>query len=152
MNTFCKATTADRSSIQKLFNDIANHVKPTSMFNWTAKAIDDELDHGLFYVGRSSSGDTVAFIAYRETDDSIEIMALGTAERFLQQGIMLELLMHFVQFFSKKGKSIHLEVHSANEKAIMLYKKCGFETLRIRKAYYADGADALVMHYKADCL
>lgn len=152
MNIFRKATPSDQTSIQKLFNDVALSVQPAAMFNWTPKTIADEFEHGAFYINIYDDAEIIAFIAYRETSDNAEIMALGTAIRYLKQGYMVELLTHFVQNFSKTGKSIHLEVHSANEKAIALYKKCGFETLKIRKSYYADGADGWVMHYNVDCL
>lgn len=152
MSHFRKATPSDQNSIQKLFNDVAQSTQPTSMFNWTPKSIADELKQGSFYLSLHNELEIIAFIAYRETLDNVEIMALGTATKHLQQGFMLELLTYFVQNFSKNGQSVHLEVHSANEKAIELYKKCGFETLRIRKSYYVDGADGWVMQYKADCL
>ena len=38
-----------------------------------------------------------------------------------------------------------LEVRSSNTPAINLYKKAGFTNLSVRKKYYDDGEDAVVM-------
>jgi len=42
-------------------------------------------------------------------------------------------------------KNIWLEVSSRNKKAIRFYEKRGFLLQDIRKGYYRDGSDALVM-------
>lgn len=42
-------------------------------------------------------------------------------------------------------RQINLEVRKSNESAIHLYKLFGFEQIAIRKKYYADGEDAIIM-------
>ncbi len=50
-----------------------------------------------------------------------------------------ELLSHLEKTAEDEGlEFLHLEVRVSNEKAIRLYKKHGFETIRIRKGYYSD--------------
>jgi ribosomal-protein-alanine N-acetyltransferase len=39
----------------------------------------------------------------------------------------------------------YLEVREHNQPAISLYQKFGFETMYVRKGYYPDGENALVM-------
>lgn len=45
----------------------------------------------------------------------------------------------------KAIKSVYLEVEASNKRAIGFYQKLGFLTLRVIKAYYSDGEDALTM-------
>ena len=40
---------------------------------------------------------------------------------------------------------VFLEVRSSNISAIALYEKKGYTKISVRKKYYADGEDALVM-------
>jgi ribosomal-protein-alanine N-acetyltransferase len=43
------------------------------------------------------------------------------------------------------AEAVYLEVRVSNKEAISLYKKLGFEEVRIVKEYYRDGEDAYVM-------
>ena len=47
---------------------------------------------------------------------------------------------------NSNNKTITLEVSNKNENAILLYKKCGFKEVGIRKKYYID-SDAIVMKW-----
>ena len=46
---------------------------------------------------------------------------------------------------SKGIEAFTLEVRKSNDTAQELYKKCGFESVGIRKRYYANNEDALIM-------
>jgi [ribosomal protein S18]-alanine N-acetyltransferase len=143
----CRAATSkDFEKIQKIFLAVAKVTLNRSMFNWSEHSIAEEIQLSQFYILESSGPLIQAFIAYRETDEVCEILALGTSPDSLNQGLMFGLLSSFVQ---KNSKSIHLEVHAQNKSAIGLYEKCGFTALRIRKSYYKDGADAVVMHFES---
>lgn len=57
------------------------------------------------------------------------------------------LLKHLLQVLATlKCKKVYLEVDEENYKAIRLYEKVGFIVSYIRKKYYNNGNDALVMH------
>ena len=45
------------------------------------------------------------------------------------------------------AETISLEVRVSNQPAISLYEKCGFLRASVRKNYYSDGEDALLMVY-----
>jgi ribosomal-protein-alanine N-acetyltransferase len=49
---------------------------------------------------------------------------------------------------SSSAEEVVLEVKVHNEKAINLYKKNGFAPVGLRRKYYADGSDALLMSRK----
>ncbi|MDE5978015.1 MAG: ribosomal protein S18-alanine N-acetyltransferase [Turicibacter sp.] len=44
-----------------------------------------------------------------------------------------------------EGDTMSLEVRVSNQRAINLYKRCGFNSIGIRSKYYADGEDGLLM-------
>ena len=46
------------------------------------------------------------------------------------------------------AEKLFLEVRVSNAPALALYNGCGFEPLAVRKKYYPDGEDALVMTKK----
>ena len=54
-----------------------------------------------------------------------------------------------MQIFVKtiSGKHITLEVASQNTIAIHLYEKMGFQKISIRKNYYRNGDDAIIMAF-----
>jgi ribosomal-protein-alanine N-acetyltransferase len=76
--------------------------------------------------------------------DEIHIGNIAIHKKFQRQGLAEKLINHLF----KNLKDIvvcHLEVDVNNIPAITLYRKLGFESLSIRKKYYENGADALLM-------
>jgi len=63
-----------------------------------------------------------------------------------------KMMLDFVIRLSKlcKANSISLEVRESNNRAILLYEKYGFMKMHIRKKYYHDGEDAIVMVKKLE--
>ena len=63
-----------------------------------------------------------------------------------QQGLGQKVLNIVFEMLENKAQVVSLEVRMSNQVAIDLYKKVGFETMAIRKAYYTGPPeDALVM-------
>jgi [ribosomal protein S18]-alanine N-acetyltransferase len=63
------------------------------------------------------------------------------------EGFGEALLVHVLRQARAQGaEAMHLEVREANEAAIGLYIKYGFEILGRKDKYYGDGAAALMMH------
>ena len=61
-------------------------------------------------------------------------------------GIGESLVRELINRLSPKVNEFYLEVRPSNDAAILLYKKLSFrKTSRVRKRYYPDGEDALVM-------
>ena len=62
------------------------------------------------------------------------------------KGYGQQLLEAFIKkAYELDGKTLTLEVRVSNESAIALYKKCHFKSVGIRRQYYLDGEDALIM-------
>ena len=63
---------------------------------------------------------------------------------FRRRGLAEQLLAHLFQACGDY-KEAFLEVRESNRAAIALYLKTGFEILGVRRGYYSDGENALIM-------
>lgn len=146
--TDCSSLNAkDYQNVYEVFLACATAVENKAFFNWSSAAIKEELQVAKCFVLLKDQMKTKAFITFRDSVDVWEITALGTDPAARGQGLMSRLLREFILKYCNASKSIQVEVHSSNEAAIRLYSKLGFKTIRTRRSYYPDGADALVMMY-----
>ena len=80
-----------------------------------------------------------------------EILNLFIINEYQGRGIGLMMLKYAIShFISNNCNSISLEVRKSNYKAINLYSKLGFKNVYIRKNYYQDGEDAILMLKEAN--
>lgn len=88
----------------------------------------------------------VGYICYWLISGEMEILNLATAPELRRKGVAVRLMMQaFSRCRSETLTSAWLEVRAANQAAITLYQRSGFRQSGIRKAYYRDGEDAIVM-------
>jgi len=84
-------------------------------------------------------------VVWRSGDEA-ELHYLEVFEDFRQRGIGKELLKQLLGELKKRGvKKLLLEVSEKNIPARGLYEKFGFRQVGIRKNYYPDGSDAILM-------
>lgn len=77
--------------------------------------------------------------------ENVDIGTIAVDKKYQGQKYGEKLLRNIIKrCIEKDVEFIHLEVRIDNFKAINLYKKMGFEELRIRKGYY-NGVDAIDM-------
>lgn len=87
-------------------------------------------------------GYVVGFLIGRE----FHLVNLAIAPDFQRKGLGRRTLKAVFDLLETRARVVSLEVRMSNCAAIDLYKKMGFETLAIRKAYYTHPReDALVM-------
>jgi ribosomal-protein-alanine N-acetyltransferase len=86
----------------------------------------------------------IGYIGAYTFDDSMEILNFVVDEAYQRQGVG-SLLFNTLLNMYDKTKSIVLEVRYNNEKGISFYKKNNFNVISIRKHYYKNGDDAIVM-------
>ena len=86
----------------------------------------------------------IGYIGAYTFDDSMEILNFVVDEAYQRQGIGSLLFNTLLEMYDKT-KSIVLEVRYNNEKGISFYKKNNFNLISIRKHYYKNGDDAIVM-------
>jgi len=88
----------------------------------------------------------VGYICYWLIADEMQILNLATAPQFRRKGVAAQLMTQaFSRCLPEHLSSVWLEVRAANQAAIALYQRHGFKQSGIRKAYYRDGEDAIVM-------
>lgn len=86
------------------------------------------------------------FLIWRELGVEAEILSVGVASKHRRSGVAKALLDALVRRARNAGAaSIFLEVDAGNEAAIALYQGHGFRSIARRKAYYRNGADAVIM-------
>lgn len=81
--------------------------------------------------------------------DGADIALVAVQKAYRREGYGFALLCELLKKLSKSGvKSVFLEVRVSNAAARALYEKCGFKAVGIRKRYYEDLEDALIMERK----
>jgi len=94
----------------------------------------------------SGAPDPVGFILVRMVSDEAEVLTLATHPAHRRSGVGQALLTQSLIACEQSGiKRVLLEVSRDNDAAIQLYFSHGFRESGLRKAYYADGSDAIVM-------
>jgi ribosomal-protein-alanine N-acetyltransferase len=92
------------------------------------------------------AGNLVAYLftAWQYLD--LHILKVATLPRHRRRGFG-RMLMHIAEdhALERAGESLTLEVRSANIAAISLYETLGYRHAGVRRGYYQDGKDAMVM-------
>ncbi len=116
--------------------------------SWGAEGVRTALiDSGNASLVAGVEGERAAgFAFWRAAAGEAEILSIGVAPGVRRQGMARALLMRLCDDArAEGGEAVFLEVDAGNEAAAALYEKLGFETVGARRAYYRNGADALIM-------
>ena len=107
--------------------------------------LESELDSKItkFYVA-AINNEVVGYIGRYEYVGEVEILNFVVDEDYQRQGIG-QMLFDKVLNEIKEINKITLEVRRSNQKAINFYYKNGFKEIHVRKNYYKNGEDALVL-------
>ena len=74
------------------------------------------------------------------------VVSVAVLEDYRRKGIGRELVTSAMKALELHGaEECFLEVRTANDEAVRLYKDMGFDTVRTVSHYYHDGADAFLM-------
>ncbi|MBI3019603.1 MAG: ribosomal protein S18-alanine N-acetyltransferase [Deltaproteobacteria bacterium] len=97
------------------------------------------------YVARKEK-DIVGYVAFWKILDEVHILNLCVAPGQRREGIGSQLLQFCLNQYSTEEVSLFsLEVRQSNRAAQSLYQKFGFEIKTIRKNYYPNHENALIM-------
>lgn len=111
--------------------------------HWSVQDWQAELAQAASAVwGAYVDGKLVGFVSMRGAAGMYEITNLAVAAGSCRQGIGRQLVQRALQGLSGH---ITLEVSVQNVPAIGLYEQAGFTRQGVRKQFYADGSDALIM-------
>lgn len=88
----------------------------------------------------------VGFCLYAVRGEFIQIAKLAVLPERQGHGVGTALLCRFERTLRVSGRSFaRLNVRTSNERAVGLYRRLGWQTLRTAKDHYGPGDDALVM-------
>lgn len=117
---------------------------------WTVNTLKQEIENktGLnsYYIVAKQNSEIVGFAGAINIIDEINIMNIVVRKDKRKLGIGSALLENIFEIAKKlQAKTITLEVNEKNTCAINLYKKYGFKQVGLRKKYYNNTDDAILM-------
>jgi [ribosomal protein S18]-alanine N-acetyltransferase len=100
----------------------------------------------LWVATESTDQPAQAFLLAWDAADEVHLVDVVThpdaRRRGLARALMQNLIAHAA---ARRAALIALEVRRSNQAAIALYRSAGFRAAGLRRAYYADGEDAVDM-------
>ena len=118
---------------------------------WSKESIKKELDNDSKSLNLISEmdGQLMGYFFSHMISNEVHILNIAIDVSFQHRG---NGKAFFSQIFKKylEYANVFLEVKRTNLPAINLYHKFGFEEIDIRKMYYSDGQDAVVMSRKVN--
>ena len=114
---------------------------------WSYNVLKQELENkNTTYVVAKENEQIVGFAGISTCFDEATLNNIVVKKSQRGRGIGGELLETLIEFCADLHmKSLTLEVNSLNTPAINLYEKFGFKNLGIRKKYYNNSQDAIIM-------
>lgn len=98
------------------------------------------------------NGQLTGLLLARAIAGEAEILTICVNPEFRGQGLGTRLVQRMIRDLVQQGtREFFLEVAENNSPALGLYRRCGFQILGQRKAYYADGQNAVTMR-RADMI
>jgi len=131
------------------FTDIqpVHEIEQESIKSWSAQQFIQELDNNfsLFLVAEINGSISGYIIAWKVADE-IQLNNIAVKNSCRRMGMATKLLSELYSNNSNHQYSkIYLEVRSGNYEAINFYLKNGFIKTGIRKKYYNNNDDAILM-------
>lgn len=135
-----RATEADLPAI----DEIERHSFPVP---WPVEVFAAELTREWARIDVLRAGArVVAFHNWWLVTGEVHVLAIATHPDYRRRGLGAELLAHALDEGRAGGATCAtLEVRRGNVPAIAMYERLGFKVVHVRKRYYHDDEDALVM-------
>ena len=114
---------------------------------WTPEVLKNEIiGENKKYIVAKNEKEIVGFCGIMINLPDVEIMNIVVKKNSRQKGIGTILLNKVIEISQKLNcEKIFLEVNEKNENAIKLYKHVGFKQIGIRKNYYDNKFNAIIM-------
>ncbi len=115
---------------------------------WNYNIFKAELENpNSTYIVAKKNDEIIGFAGFWKAVDDVHITNIVTAKTYRKKGIASIMLEKLIELAQKEPNisSITLEVNSKNIAAKELYNKYNFSVVGLRKKYYNDIDDALIM-------
>ncbi len=127
--------------------ELENSTLNTSLgFDMLKSSLDNEMAY--FFVLEENEK-ILGYISTMFDGEIVEILNFAVDKSYQHKGLGSKILAYIDNYFySLNAKSMILEVRNNNISAIKIYEKFGFKQIHIRKNYYSNGDDALILEHK----
>ena len=113
---------------------------------WSVESFRGIIDSRIIRnAGIFASSELAGYIVTMYGAGELHILNIAVKPEFQRGGLGGMLLDHIMDYYRNDLNAIFLEVRKSNFKAIRFYSKRGFWEAGIRKNYYPDGEDAILM-------
>ncbi len=130
-------------------NDIDKILKLYSLYfddGWNKNMLTGAFNFNRFFAIGLQEEDLVGVITYSLSDVDADIEGLVISKEYRNKGLALFLLSELEKRLKEKNvQKVFLEVRESNISAKNLYIKNGYQQINLRKKYYNDGENAIVM-------
>jgi len=111
-----------------------------------ADMLKGELNNPMSYIFVYELDNRVGYISTVFDGEILEILNICVDKACQSKGIGTKMIGEVLKYFYlKNATSVILEVRESNIRAIHVYEKLGFKNISIRKKYYSNGENAIVM-------
>ena len=114
---------------------------------WNAEMFRQELRNPLAHIDLLwCAGRLAGYLCSLFVAGELHILNVVTSPEMRRRGVAYALVRHVLQRSLRQGlEAAFLEVRYGNQAAIALYEEFGFRPGAVRRNYYSDGEDALLM-------
>lgn len=114
---------------------------------WNYNMLESAFNGGRFLaLAIRDDSKIIALITISTTQFDADIEGIVVDNEYRNKGYAMQLLEFSQDYLKKKGiEKIFLEVRNSNTPAKNLYIKNGYKQISVRKKYYSDGEDAVIM-------
>jgi ribosomal-protein-alanine N-acetyltransferase len=100
----------------------------------------------LWVLREGEAGDALGFALAWRAADEVHLLDLAVDTNARRRGVGRRLLDAVIAYAREiQGRLVLLEVRRSNVAALALYHSAGFSVEDVRRAYYSDNEDAIVM-------
>ncbi|MEV0581610.1 ribosomal protein S18-alanine N-acetyltransferase [Nonomuraea sp. NPDC050310] len=111
----------------------------------------DEQPRTRHYVVALEGGEIVGYAGLAAAADQADVQTIAVLEAHRGRGIGSAMLTELLDEAFRRGAiEVFLEVRADNPGARAVYERFGFVEIGVRRRYYDDGTDAIVMKRKLD--
>jgi ribosomal-protein-alanine N-acetyltransferase len=133
---------------EKFLDGIVQIENDSFKYPWSYDAYFKEIQNEMatYLVVTDGEGTVIAYGGFWKVLDEADITNIAVKRDCRNQGIGRLLTKALIEEARAQGiRAMTLEVRVSNKSAIRLYENTGFKSAGIRKNYYPDGEDAIIM-------
>ncbi len=116
--------------------------KESFVNHWTPSQIEEHLKFHEAWILNFQNKE-IGYILFQRNSDEIEIYKIAVIPEFQKKGFATKILERLSTEYG--NHDFFLEVNTENKNAISFYLKNNFQKISIRKKYYSNNEDAIIM-------